>query len=173
MTTATLSFGDTFTLPSTGEHEWTIRDLRPAFAHLGRPTGWTASARNTVTHESAFYSPAGGWHVHPYERHADIIVRELDQLSVHLPSKTDTEYSDEYRRMLTRETANEVGDITGLVKTWTNGTSIDQADLRAHVAAVAVLVAVGIDPKNPGSPGVNLYESVREAALAAIEELAS
>lgn len=173
MTTATLSFGDTFTLPATGDHPWKIRDLRPDFAHLGRKTEWTASARNTVTLQNAFYSPSGGWHVPAYERHADIITQELDQLSVDLPAKTDVEYSRGYLRMLRREVAQEMGDITALIDTWTHGTTISQADLRAHAAGVAALTAAGIDPQNPGSAGVNLYEGVRVATLAAIEEKAS
>lgn len=167
MTTTTLRFGDTFTLPVTGTHQWKIRDLRPSFAHFERATGWTAAARNTVTFENAFYSPSDGWHVHPYERRADAIKQELDQLSVDLPAKTNVEYFREYRRMLTREVTQEVGDIAALIETWTRGTTIDQAELRAHVAATAVLVAVGIDPGTPGSAGTDLYESIRDASLTA------
>lgn len=166
MTTSTLSFGDTFTLPITGDHPWEIRDIRPPFVHLERATDWTASARNTVSLESAVYSPEGGWHVSPGEKHHQTIEEQLNQLTVHLPNKTTEDHTFEYRRILRAEARTDIREIVALIDTWTKGTDIDPRDLRAHVAAAAACAAAGV------SFDGKLYRSVLAATTKTLKEQA-
>lgn len=164
MTSSTLSFGDTFTLPITGDHEWEIRDIRPPLAHLERATDWTASARNTVSLENAVYSPDAGWHVSPGEKHHRTIQEQLSELTVNLPHRSAEDYAATYRRMLGTETRREIGDILNLTDTWTKGTTIDPLALRAHVAAQAACAAAQVSIDGA------LYQSVFTLTLSTIKE---
>ena len=166
MTTTTLSFGDTFTLPVTGEHLWKLHDIRPAFAHFARNTDMTAAARCDATSQNAFYSLTEGWHVPAHEHRYEAVKEQLERLEFVLPHKSDYQWSIQYRRMLRKETTREVGEVIDLIDTWTKGTTIDPLDLRAHVAATAALAAVG------GTDGVdvNLFTVVYNATLDALKE---
>lgn len=163
MTTSTLSFGDTFTLPATGEHEWIIRDIRPPYAHLERRDAWTAVARNRELILNAFYAPDKGWHVPQHETNHTAIQAQLDELDVSLPDKSDAEWSQEYRRLLRGEVLRETAEITQLIDTWTKGTTIDTLELRAHVAASAAVAAAGTDD-------VALFDTVYRATHAYLTE---
>lgn len=164
MTTSLLSFGDTFTLPVTGEHPWEIRDLRPTFAHLESPGMWTASARNTESLENAFYSPETGWHVSPSENRHETIAEQLEQLKVHLPSKSVEDYTYDYRRLLRAEARQEIREIVSLATTWTKGTDVDPLDLRAHVAGAAACAAAGVSIDGA------LYKKVVAATMKTLKE---
>ncbi len=165
MTTQTLTFGSTFTLPLTGDAEWKTRDTRPIFAHLAgqHQTDATAYAKCETTGQGALYTPATGWRAIG-EKDGGRIVAELSALDFHLPAKTAEDYTREYTRMLVRETRNEVTGITEMVTAWTDGTDIDPAPLRAHVAAVAALTAIGQTPE--GNP--DLYQAIYQLAIAEV-----
>jgi len=156
-----LTFGDTFTLPVTGSHEWTIRDIRPNFAHLTdqQATDHVAYAKCVATGEAAFYHPDSGWSVSGLENRAGAILSGLNMLDVNLEAKT----AADYRRLISREVRSEVGAILSLAEDWTRNTDIDVLDLKAHVAAVAALKAAGSDD-------LSLYNTVYNAALDRLQE---
>lgn len=164
MTTSPLSFGDTFTLPITGDSLWEIKDIRPPFAHLGGAASWTAAASNTVSLENAFYTPEGGWHVSPGESNHKAIQALLEQLTVELPHKSVEDYTFDYLRLLGKETRVEVKEILSLADSWTKGTAIDTHALRAHIAASAACASAQV------SEGGALYKAVYAATLATIKE---
>ena len=167
-TAAPLTFGDTFTLPVTGDLVWTIRDSRPPFAHLERKhdavgLGHTAYAK-CETDEGAFYTPGGGWTVPSIERKREAIVEQLNALDVHLPRRTAEGWSAEYRRMLGKETRHEIAAVVALAEDWTRKTDIDVLDLKAHIAATAALTAAGT------RDNLQLYTAVYNATLATLRE---
>lgn len=169
MQTSTLSFGDTFTLPITADRPWTIKDIRPSFAHLATEDRSlsTAVAKCDLSEEIAFYTPGEGWRVPRNERRYEDFESQLAELAVSLPQKSDEEIAASYRRMLGAEARTEVRDIISLVETWTTGTDIDALDLKAHVAATAALTAAGT-PDN-----VALFTAVYNATLTALREVAA
>jgi hypothetical protein len=168
-TTAPLTFGDTFTLPLTGDHDWKLQDTRPVFAHLPQRTDLprpkhTAYAKCSHDAYAAWYTPGEGWSVSIFNTmKRDVLIEQLEALDVDLPHKSPEAWAVEYRRMLGSETRNEVGSIIELVETWTHGTDIDPLDLKAHVAATAALTADGA-PDN-----VFLFTAVYNATLATLK----
>jgi len=163
--TAPLTFGDTFTIPVTGDREWSIRDTRPYIANRGgthRGADSTAIAKCRETGEFAWYTPGEGWTVPNIERRHEEIAGQLNALDVNLPHRTAGEWVTQYQKMLGRETRNEVGGILHLAEDWTNDTDVPTAVLRAHIAAVAAITAAGADEDS------DLYRTVFAATLAAI-----
>jgi len=168
MTTSThsapLTFGDTFTLPATGDQVWTIKDTRPPFAHLAAERRFTAFAKSEWDDYWAHYLPGTGWQIGACGSHDRAVVSaELAALNVDLPRRTAKEWQAKYRRLLTTETGVDIAQVVNLVDLWTEHTDLDQAPLRAHVAAVAACTAAGVE----ADPTGDLYGTVYAATLTA------
>jgi len=164
--TAPLTFGDTFTLPVTGDKVWTIKDSRAPFAYLEREGNHTAYAKTEFDDLSASYTPGYGWElVYGTSSVAfNTVAEQLNALEVALDNRTAEEWSEKYRPLLARETYSEVGDIVALAEQWTHSTDIDAQALKAHIAAVAACTAAGLtaDAVAP------LYDTVYSATLTAL-----
>lgn len=93
--TGVLTFGDTFTIPATGEDVWRIFDVRPVSylppENLTLP-GRSLVARARTLSSFAAYDIHDGWRV--YETPADIddVIAQLRALPVSLGHRTDDEW---------------------------------------------------------------------------------
>lgn len=165
LTSAPLTFGDEFTLPSTGKSVWRIRDARPPFAHI-KPRDGHPDHIATATDQEHFASySAFGWTVHPHPN-AEEILADLRELNVNMHLRTDHKWVQRYKRMLERDTLEEIGQIIGWLSTLTDGTGIPEAPIRAHLAAVSAAVAAGSEPE----PGNAVYDTVHAAVLAELDQ---
>lgn len=166
MATSTLSFGDTFTLPATGDHEWVIRDLRPPFLHLAghRDDQRTAFASTPHSNASAAYVPGFGWSVNGADANRDEIAGQLADLDVRLPHKSTADWEGDYRRMLSGEARGEVAQIASMADEWSEQDGIDGQSLRAHIAASGACAAAGV----PNSH--SLFGRVFNATLSTLKE---
>ena len=161
-----LTFGDTFTLPATGDEEWTIHDHRPAVAHLQREDGPEHIAYATLGSGRAPYAhyfPGVGWSVRGAVNVGEI-QDQFDALTFDLAPHTPDEWAAKYQKMLGRGLKREVADVIDTLIDWTRGTDIDPLIIRAHLAAEAAVTAITY----PAALNVHgdLYRAVYDLALA-------
>ncbi|SDH55199.1 hypothetical protein [Microbacterium sp. 77mftsu3.1] len=175
MTTSTenalLTFGDTFTLPATGDEVWTIKDTRPSFTHIRASWKHIAHAVNEELDHHAWYFPGVGWRARVGgSQDPAVIEAELAALNFNLAHRTAEEWQAKYRRLLATEVREDIAQIVNLVETWTTGPDlhIDQAPLRAHVAAVAACTVAGVEADPTSDPYVAVYAATITAYRSAL-----
>jgi hypothetical protein len=165
-----LTFGDTFTLPATGDEVWTIHDHRPAVAHLQREDGPEHLAYASLGHGRtpyAHYFPGTGWSVRCAVNVGEV-QDDIDALTFDLAPHTPEEWAAKYQKMLGQQLKREVADIVDTAIDWTHGTDIDPLVIRAHLAAEAAVTAI----THPAALNVfgDIYSAVYALALARLRD---
>jgi len=167
MTTATatrpLTFGDTFTLPSTGDLVWTIQDTRPTsyypLDHLLTVPGHASVARAVAGEYVARYDIGQGWYLYRAYQTGPI-AEELNALNVQLDHRTEDEWRQRHLDEYAQETRQAISTVVGLPQhAFLQRELVTAQEAIAHITATAAVTAA----KQP-RPG--LYEAVYEATLA-------
>ena len=145
--TRPLTFGDTFTLPSTGDDVWTIRDVRPT-SYLP-PEDLTLPGRETVAraesrHRGARYAVDTGWTMYGAPADGEQILAELNALPVTLGHRTDLEWRRLHLAHLAEEVRWALRDVVGTGPGFAPTHPLfEDAELIAHITATAAEVAAG------------------------------
>ena len=156
--TRPLTFGDTFTLPATGDAMWRIIDYRPHSyqppENLSLPGRETIARAQTPGH-LARYEVGVGWSVYGGDGQDALITAQLNELDVQLDHRTD----DEWRALILGDIAHETKQSISVVggSTWTHEL-FSPEEITAHIAATAAVTAAKTDV-----PG--LYDAVYDTTL--------
>jgi hypothetical protein len=158
-----LTFGDSFTLPSTGEQVWRITDHRPHSyvppENLTLP-GRETTARAQCPSSVARYELGVGWFVYGEEPDG-IIASELNQLHVHLEHRTDDEWRQIHLDDIRRETEQAISEVVPNYGGRLTHPLISDAVIIAHITATAAATAAKTNDND-------LYQTVYGCTLAAL-----
>jgi hypothetical protein len=161
-----LTYGDTFTLPATGDKLWAIRDSRsraypwPGFEDLPQNTGRADAVSDG---RSAHYDAENGWSAHGPDR--DVLEAQLNALECDLPGRTDEEWTALHLNAFAVKVDNAVRAATGgQFATFPVLTHplVPEEVTAAHLAATAAVATL----RRENDPA--LFERVYTAALTAL-----
>ncbi|SDH55169.1 hypothetical protein [Microbacterium sp. 77mftsu3.1] len=167
-----LTFGDTFTLPSTGDLVWTIVDDRPT--HYVDASSRPYTARVQTDGYVVRYGPESGWYAlySTGVRRASgdqPVIAELEALEVRLPRRSEQECEHlELDRLAahTRARVDRLVDETRIGTAYYLGARAYPIH-HEHLAHVAAIASVHI---SGGEEGDVQYLLVYNATLAALRE---
>lgn len=156
-----LTYGDTFTIPATGDYLWRIRDVRPVSPQWpgGASFFGRSTARANCGTDTALYTPGVGWKVFKGEGDQDAIAAQLNALDVHLEPRTDDEWRTLHLDDLRVETEQAMSTVVGFREgPFPPHPMIPEDELIAHVAASAAVAAAK-------KPVDGLYDAVYTTTL--------
>ena len=170
----TLTFGDTFTLPITGDDVWTIRDLRahsyqppenltlPGRALVAQATcaryepGWGPRPHNVVQYEVGL-----GWVFYgPMTAEREAVLAELRELDVHMEHRTD----DEWRAIHFADLREELAQALGTTMLGGPNRMVTPHPLVSDEETIAFAVATVAEIASK-RPGAALFDPIYWATL--------
>lgn len=172
---APLTFGDTFTLPATGEDQWRIVDVRPhsyfppenltipGRSEVARAVSANRIARYEVGIGWIIYGAGPSWRIGGAPTIGEAITAQLNALNVNLGHRTDDEWRQLHFKDITDATEYAIryvvgsGDVPQIAHPL-----VSNEETIAHITATAAVAATC----KPDSG--DLYRTVYDATLAAI-----